>query len=797
MERHGRRASPWVRKGEPVTLILMCLIVLSGCRSDPNTSVSQSPIEATERAPHSLPVSNRIGNLVSQLKTTQRPPSESRVSVHLPEDATSLVSGLGVDEPTLRQSSSGRVFGWRMDLEGSSELGWRWRNRRVELLQDDLKLARPQQLTTLRRLAEPLLADRDMNVRVASAHTLIALAREGDQDAMDRMQHIVVDEQLPTAIRCAAMETDALANGERTISRLREYALADTLGTPKKRPPPSTAALAAEAIRNLVVYRSVDEEPLFGAVLSNSAKPVQLAALEAWESPTATRIPPNEVLVLLEQSEQRIRETALRVLAIRPIPGSYPRISKMMLDPHYRVQQAAARAMISADATLALEDLQSVVKGGSELVRSSIATAFAHHGFFDRVYEMADDPSWRVREAVATATASDERPIAERVVSEMIVDRSAQVQEAAINAISSWPVERAGPLLLNAMKSNVFVIRDNAKSVLAQKWELQPETFLPGATRSDRAKVIRRLEQSFAYFFGTPTRLEHVRLVAVDLDSSIEQLQKAEPSKRAAALAKVVASIEQREMNTRQAKKIIKTVGDWRTPAVWPLLIAAMGADDVGRFLILQPVLNGDHSPSWQAACDHLAEYPLVDDRKTAAFVVQHLQRLTRGSDHRTAGKALLALASTGDREHVPWVATFLSVGDRRLRISAALALVQFDDERGTHALERLARERNAQVRRALLDSIRQLKDPQLAYILVRMLDDRVDVGRLALQALNAWVEDGVLPAGSYPRSISTTASFAEQKVAWQSVARSLAPSQPHEVDLNHVQPASFESFRP
>lgn len=817
----ARQFSRWLSTVGLRTLVLTCLVVLPGCRSAPVTAGSPSPVQATESPTQSLTTSEKIHNFVARLKngeTTQslptsdetndvvaRPkngePTDETKPEELPKHAAELVARLVVDQPTLRQSSFGRTLGWRMDLTGSSDLAWRWRHHLVETLQEDLRKASVRRRRALLQLSESLLVAKDEDSRAASANAIIALAREEDEDAMGRLKNIVANKEMPTSVRCAALETVALANGKTMIDSLQRYIVSACLDTSEKRPH-ADDALAAEALRSLAIYRSVDEDPLFATALSHPAKSVQLAALEAWETSTGRLPPPVEILDLLDNRQQQVRESALRVLSIRPIPGSYARIQRMMMDPHYQVQQAAVLAMVSVNRPQALSDLKTrIEQGGSELVRASIATAFAHHGCFDQAYEMFGDSSWRVRKAVAEATQWDPRPIAERIASELILDRSAQVQEAAVAAVSVWHIERAGPILLIALESNVFAIRKTASEVLMKKWGTHETTteivYFPEASRSQRNEMIERLEQSFFAQFGSPTRQESDGPVAFDLDLAIEQLQRSDSADRVAALKQVAASIQRDILTMAQAKKILVTLEQWRAPVTWSLIIKAMDAEDVGRFVILQTVLNGDHGPSLQACCQHLTDHPLIDDTEAAEFVVQQLIRLTRRSDHVTAAKALLALASTGDRRHVPWLATFLSVGNRRLRISAAVALVQLNDDRGTFALERLVREPNAQVRRALLDTLRQLKDPKFAYLIVRMLDDRIEVGRMALQTLDDWVEQGILPVGSYPPTILHNASFVEQRAAWQAISHDLAAAHANENDSNNVRQASFELSDP
>ena len=695
--------------------------------------------------------------------TTSSEVPAAQLSVRLPQNQQELTGRLAVRDQVLRTGPMGPAFGWRMDSDGSSAHGWRWRHHRVESFRQDLQAATPQQ-----RAAILLLAVDSLDKSVG-ANALIALAREGNRDALQRMLPIVDSLETPTTIRCAALETAALARGQSMMTHLTQLidgALAEA-NSPDS--PQTDHAIVAEAIRNMAVYRSVEEEPRFGLVLVHRAEIVQLAALEAWETP-GNFSPPPQIMGLFSSHEPKVRAAALRVLAMRPIQGSYRDVARMLRDPSYHVQQAAAQAILALNTPEGLRELQSHSAAGSELVRASIATAFSQYGYYDAVYAMAEDKSWRVRMAVAEAIESDERPIAVDIATKMMADRSPQVQAAAISAVSNWPTARGGMLLLGAMKSNSFATREAARVALFQSWGAPEFFFLSSDPPPRRQQAIAELERAFESRFrrgvGGTKQMPEVPEV-IELSMAMRRLNQADDSQRNVGLERVVAAIEDQPMTASQAKGIAKTLGEWGTSTPWAAVIRAMDDKDAGRAVLLRPALAGEHAPALHAACDHLALYPLQGDPKTIIEFTAELRRLNQSTNPKIAAKSIRALAATGDTQQVEWLARFLSSGDRQLRVAAAIGLVRLNDSRGFPALERLASEPNVQVRRALLEQLDESRDPRLAYLVVRLLNDRPDIGRLALQALNRWGASGLLPVMAHPDG-----SFLDQKLAWQNFAR-------------------------
>lgn len=689
-------------------------------------------------------------------KAVQQPTEPVPTVVRLPQTHQELAARLDVREPLLRPGAGTAAFGWRMDPAGSADGGFRWRHQRVESFRRDLQAASPQQRKSMLLLA---VASPD---RTVGANAMIALAREGNRDALQRLLPIVHNAEAPTTVRCAALETASLTYGESMLKHVNQ--LIDTaLQIPAAAEPPDSG-LVAEALRNLAVYRSVEEEPRFGLALAHGESAIQLAALEAWETPGQIA-PPTEITGLFASPEPKVRAAALRVLAMRPIAGSYEQLVLLMRDPNYKVQQAAAQAMLASQHPQAQVDLERYAKGGSELVRASIATAFAQYGYYDSAYAMADDKSWRVRQAVASAIETDDRDVALSLAEKLVEDRSPQVQAQAIQSVSQWPVQRSGQILLTAMNSKAFTTREAARIALSQDWPAAG-VFSSAAPPQQRQQTLNHLARSFASKYHPNQPPGVAPRTTIDVDAAVKQIEKAEPSQRDEALHNLLSAIEQNDITARQGKAIAESLSKWGTATPWPSVIRALDGRDQGRTSILPPALAGESMPAAKAACRHLGQFPVTDTKSREQFS-ELLRRLSASGNPEVATEALHALAATGDRRQIEWLAKYLSAGERPLRIAAALGLVRLNDRRGAPALERLASEPNVRNRRELLRQLREAQDPRLAYLVVRLLNDRPDIARVALKTLNEWSASGVLPAVA-----AADSSFTDQRVAWQMYTR-------------------------
>ena len=81
--------------------------------------------------------------------------------------------------------------------------------------------------------------------------------------------------------------------------------------------------------------------------------------------------------------------------------------------------------------------------------------------------DAAHDESWRVRLCVAEALRAYADRDGAAVARRLLDDPSAEVERKTVLALANWPLEQAGPLLLEAMSKLAFLTRKTAAEQLA------------------------------------------------------------------------------------------------------------------------------------------------------------------------------------------------------------------------------------------------------------------------------------------------------------------------------------------
>jgi HEAT repeat protein len=130
-------------------------------------------------------------------------------------------------------------------------------------------------------------------------------------------------------------------------------------------------------------------------------------------------------------------------------------------------------------------------------------------------------------------------------------------------------------------------------------------------------------------------------------------------------------------------------------------------------------------------ACETLANW---NDPRLSSLLVASLSD-TNASVVAAAAKAFAALGAGEDPQPL---LPLLAHGDRTLRLAAAEALARSRYREGVDALERLAIEADANVRRQAALAMGRTRDVNFTPLLVQMLDDRSGVQQAALDSLAA-----------------------------------------------------------
>lgn len=365
---------------------------------------------------------------------------------------------------------------------------WRWRYPAL----DDL-LARP---VPQRPDFDAMLEDDDIHVASNSA---IALARLGEGTTRKQLAETVRTPTLSLPMRCAAAEALGMIERPSPVKELRKLIAQygefdnDTASHP-------IPELHAELIRGLVRHVDPNREPCFlDAVRSRSAL-VRLAAVESLgyhpEEPL-----PEVALSLRGDSDPRIRASVLERLAASGHPEACRYLTEALRDFDVGVQMAAIRGLGTLSDEEAIKQIEELLSHRAESIRVSAVAAMAMAGRFEQVFEAAEDDSWRVRREVAKALGSYPSRRSAALAVELLVDRSAEVQEQVVDSIRKWPLADAGPVLLHAMNSTSYRVREAASLQLADRWK--PAAGFPrSGTDEERQAALQSLKDEFRRCHG-------------------------------------------------------------------------------------------------------------------------------------------------------------------------------------------------------------------------------------------------------------------------------------------------------
>ena len=211
------------------------------------------------------------------------------------------------------------------------------------------------------------------------------------------------------------------------------------------------------------------EEPRLTAALRNAPPPVLVEALHAWAASRSGPLPA-AVADLRSHGDPRVRAAALQTLVARRHPQAREFLLAALRDTDVQVRFVAIAGLgVLADPESQAK-LKEMTKDRIDGIRAEAVRALAHAGARQTVLEAAGDTSWRVRSQVAHALAAYAGRDGAAVAAKFLDDPSAEVQRATVAAVAGWPLEQAGPLLLEAMGKRAFLTRKTAAEDLAARW---------------------------------------------------------------------------------------------------------------------------------------------------------------------------------------------------------------------------------------------------------------------------------------------------------------------------------------
>lgn len=508
----------------------------------------------------------------------------------------------------------------------------------------------------------------------------------------------------------------------------------------------------------------------------------RLEAVRAWKDARPGTLP-SELIDLRTDPDARVRAAVMGVLAAgRPARASEYLVAALE-DHDLSVRSAAVGALGELGGAEAQEALEKVLKTEGEVLRAGAVAALARLNAWEPVLNASNDRSWRVRLAVARALAScpDHRSAA--VARKLLDDPSAGVQQGTVHAVAAWPIQMAGPILLEAMGKNGYLARKTAATQLAARWP-PAEEFLVDGPAERRAEVLARLRARFQAEIGhtaevaasatsdqQPAATAAVYTEPADSEAlrvSLDRLEADEVFTRRRAARELAEAAAQRPLSPAAVARLYTLSIDQTDPLVWEDLLAAVANQPEEP--AAQLAYAGTRQPAPEVrrrACQYLAAHP---DRRHVPVLVPLLE----DPNATVAGAAAWALAAIGHIDDTQPIRRLLSTGNELLSVEAAAALAKLGDPEGSAALERLAHSADPAVRRRVAFVIGEVPQRRLTAVLIRLLDDRPDVRRAALESLPRVTGYDAAKAAGQP-----TASPSEQAALWKQWFADSAPAQP------------------
>ena len=349
--------------------------------------------------------------------------------------------------------------------------------------------------------ARPILAEFvDHEEPVIAVNAAIGLSRSGDSSATEELCRAIRNPRLDLPIRRAAVESLASLDDPSAAPLLREL-LDDYSDDGREARPFCSPAVHAELIRGLSWHARPADDSRFSVALASNDADVKLEALRSWLGDPSSPLPEEAARWLREDRDWRVRVAALTAMAQRPDDGVCEHLAAAVIDPVLKVRIAAIAGLGELRSGQSESILKSLLEHPSDRIRAEAVSALAVMDVQETVLAAAGDRSWQVRTAVARALSKWSDRNAGAVARELLDDRSCAVQQETVGAVAEWPLSAAGPILLSAMTSEVYVTRRSAADQLEKRWPPASEFSHDGPV-DQRAEVLRSLENRFRHEIG-------------------------------------------------------------------------------------------------------------------------------------------------------------------------------------------------------------------------------------------------------------------------------------------------------
>lgn len=649
----------------------------------------------------------------------------------------------------------------------------------------------------------------DALVRATAA---IGQARMGQLHSAELIA-AVENRELPTSIRCASLETLALAEDQAAIDQLYE-----SRGEWMEAAEPTAAELLnsekleTELIYALALRQQVRRDLRVHEALASDYDDVRAAALDAmyldWESEL-----PGEAISLLEDRAERVASAARRTAA--PLESLLQSFGSASMT-HRR---DAVYGMARCGEQAALDELEKIVEDAAIVCLVAAIDVWVIRGDFAKVADFASHDEHRVRCAVAEKLAVDRKQQTAAIAPKLLNDSSTRVRDLTLESLENWPAQPATEAMLEALRTaeSPYSAKVIAARLAARLGEPKP------AADETTTQLLARLEKAWRSQYGSPTEKGDLPVEErISHDAALQMLRLVQQYEQASAgpdesalrrqllgqrrtllatldlLGPELVAVPLPRLQVSVLPEISADFANWkqsqeadanlRRPALRSLA-GASRKHELNQYLIEQ-VAQTCRLDAAEEEMHAILEMVEQDGRPAAARIVglalhhraatvrrQALAWCERFTTHDYSGilstlvtdeERSIRLAAAETLRYYPSDATktalleLLGNDDADLAVAAAGSLAYLHVQEGADALNRFSRDRIERTRRLSAEAIGKSGDESLTPTLIRMLGDFRSVQNAALTALPKVVGEDVAAREKGFRDTSS------QIAAWQ-----------------------------
>ena len=544
------------------------------------------------------------------------------------------------------------------------------------------------------------------------------------------------------------------------------------------------------------------------AALASPERVVRLEALRIWPTELGSALPTEVVAICQDTDfELRAAALHLLAQSQHPEAIAVARRALADNELSVRLEAVEALGELGGDeASELLQSL--LTKSQSEHMQAAAVRALTSSGNRQIAFEAVNAEDWQVRQAIAQTLADDANGGAAKVARQLLQDSSQQVTETLMQSLARWPLVDSAPLLLDAMDSKQFAMRKAATEILSERWpaarqfsyqasaELRGEVLAelreqweestlakPPVEQASTTKPPRPVSQhsqdEFTHYLkmlDSEHPSEQLRagyrasLIAMgdDLIESLEHyaierqlhvaddiytqvLPEVEP-----AFAELIRLQSKNKTDCRRAATALAArirsgglsrLAMWRLadlmihqddPLVWRSIQEVVATQEDEKVASMQTAgLTHASAEVRRRACDYFAQQSEIAPTEALLAALED-------EDSAVVYSALKAIGAQGDAENAIPIVRLTASKDKMLRVAAAVTLVHLGFSEGADALERLALDADARIRRVAAESIGETGDQRFIPILIRLLDDQLGIRRAALASLTMIVGEDI-----------------------------------------------------